>query len=261
MGNEASERAGIAERAASAGADRALTLFRGELDVETKANPSDLVTEADRDAQRAVFDAIRGGYPDDPIVGEEEEALKEVPADGPAWIVDPIDGTANYVRGNSIWCTSVAAVVDQEAVAGATILPALGESYVADDSTSRLNGDPVSVSDRSDPAAAQVATTLWWGFMEGEDHAETISRLGRRFGDIRRLGSAQATLAMVASGTVDAAASPITPNSWDSVAGVQLIRNAGGVVTDVHGERWEVGSEGLVASNGHLHDALLEAMG
>lgn len=260
MENDAAERAGIAERAASAGADSALSLFRGELDVETKANPSDVVTEADRDAQRAVFDTIRGGYPDDPIVGEEEEALKTVPEEGPAWIVDPIDGTANYVRGNPIWCTSVAAVVDREAVAGATILPALGESYVADDSATRLNGESVSVSERSDPAAAQVATTLWWGFMDGGDHAETIGRLGRQFGDIRRFGSAQATLAMVASGRVDAAASPITPNSWDSVTGVQLIRNAGGVVTDVHGERWEVGSEGLVASNGHLHDALLDAM-
>jgi myo-inositol-1(or 4)-monophosphatase len=261
MGNEETGQAEIAERAATAGADRALAMFQGELAVETKSNAADLVTEADREAQRAVFETIRERYPDDPIVGEEEDALKEVPATGPAWIVDPIDGTANYVRGNPIWGTSVAAVVDREAVAGTTVLPALGDTYVADDATARLNGEPISVSARTDPAAAQVATTLWWGFMDGDTHIETLGEIGRTFGDIRRFGSAQATLAMVASGTVDAAASPITPNPWDSVVGVQLIRNAGGVVTDVYGDRWEVGAEGLVASNGHLHDALLDLMG
>ncbi len=261
MGNEEAGRPETAEQAAGAGAERALAMFQGELAVETKSNAADLVTEADREAQRAVFETIRGRYPDDPIVGEEEDALKGVPATGPAWIVDPIDGTANYVRGNPIWGTSVAAVVDQEAVAGTTVLPALGDAYVADDATARLNGKPISVSARTDPAAAQVATTLWWGFMDGDTHIETLGEIGRAFGDIRRFGSAQATLAMVASGTVDAAASPITPNPWDSVVGVQLIRNAGGVVTDVHGDRWEVGAEGLVASNGHLHDALLDLVG
>lgn len=260
MGREEPARVEIAERAGTAGAERALSRFRGELAVETKANPSDVVTEADREAQQAVFETIRAQYPNDPIVGEEEDAPKEVPAGGPSWIVDPIDGTANYVRGNPIWCTSVAAVVDREPVAAATILPVLGDAYVADESTARLNDDPLSVSDRTDPAAAQVATTLWWGFMSGDTHVETLGRIGNQFGDIRRFGSAQATLAMVASGTVDAAASPITPNPWDSVAGVQLIRAAGGTVTDVHGDRWEVGAEGLVASNGHLQDALLETM-
>ncbi len=257
MVHEELGRASIVESAARAGARRALETYRGELSVETKGDPSDLVTETDRDTQRSVFEEIQASYPNEPIVGEEGDALKEVPDEGPAWIVDPIDGTANFVRELPIWGTSVAAVVDREPVAGATVLPALDDEYVADETRTRHNGELTTVSERTNPAGCVVALTMWWGFVSGTDHVETIRRIGDRFGDIRRFGSAQATLAMVAAGAVDAAATPITPNSWDSVAGVQLVRNAGGVVTDVHGERWRIGADGLVASNGRIHEELL----
>ncbi|HMB51560.1 MAG TPA: inositol monophosphatase [Natronoarchaeum rubrum] len=253
--------ASVAERAARAGGETAAETFRGRLDVETKSNEADLVTQADRAAQRAVLTELRDATPDVPIVAEEADARKEVPAEGPAWIVDPIDGTANYVRGIQFWATSVAAVEDGEPVAAANVLPALGDAYVTDGSTARMNGEPVSVSERSNPAAFAVALTMWWGFTEEGSYGDTIARLGERFGDLRRIGAAQPTLSLVASGALDAAATPIPPNPWDAVAGVGLVRAAGGVVTDVHGDRWTVDSEGLVASNGRAHDRLVDAVG
>jgi len=253
--------ASVAERAARAGGETAAETFRGRLDVETKENEADLVTQADRAAQRTVLSELRDATPDVPIVAEEEDARKEVPAEGPAWIVDPIDGTANYVRGIQVWATSVAAVEDGEPIAAANALPALDDVYVADRSTARMNGEPMAVSERSNPAAFAVAIAMWWGFTEDGEYGDTIARLGERFGDLRRLGSAQATLSLVASGALDAAATPIPPNPWDAVAGVQLVRAAGGVVTDVHGDRWTVDGEGLVASNGRAHERLVEAVG
>jgi myo-inositol-1(or 4)-monophosphatase len=260
MHDEPVDRSAIAERAARAGAETAAETFRGHLDVETKSGPSDLVTQADRAAQETVFERLREAAPDEPIVGEEDDALKQVPAEGPAWIVDPIDGTASYVRGIQLWATSVAAVEDGRPVAGANVLPALGDVYVADEERTLLNGEEITVSQRSDPEAFAVALTVWWGFSSEQRYGDTIAQIGERFGDVRRLGSAQTTLSMVAAGSLDAAATPITPNPWDAVAGVRQIRSAGGVVTDVHGDRWTVDSEGLVASNGRVHEQLVAAV-
>ncbi|SNZ05472.1 myo-inositol-1(or 4)-monophosphatase [Natronoarchaeum philippinense] len=252
--------AGTAERAARSGGETAAETFRGRLDIETKDHAADLVTQADRAAQQTVVSTLRDATPDVPIVAEEDDARKTVPEDGPAWIVDPIDGTANYVRGIQFWATSVAAIEDGEPVAAANALPALDDVYVADTSTARMNGEEVAVSERSNPAAFAVAATMWWGFMGEGRYGDTLARLGERFGDLRRLGAAQPTLSLVASGALDAAATPISPNPWDAVAGVRLIRSAGGVVTDVHGNRWTVDSEGLIASNGAAHQQLVDAV-
>ncbi len=117
-------RAEVALRAANAGAEIAAESFRADLEVEFKDGKTDVVTQADKDAQVAVVDVVRETFPDDPIVGEENDALKRVP-EGPAWIVDPIDGTNNYVAGSRAFGTAVAAVVDGEPVGAATVCPAL----------------------------------------------------------------------------------------------------------------------------------------
>jgi myo-inositol-1(or 4)-monophosphatase len=83
---------------------------------------------------------------------------------------------------------------------------------------------------------------------------------GGRFGDIRRVGSMQATLALVAAGPLEGAVATGTPHPWDSSAGAALVRRAGGTVTDLRGEPWTHDSVGLVASNGRAHDRLLEAV-
>ncbi|WP_353634069.1 inositol monophosphatase [Halobacterium sp. NMX12-1] len=253
------DRASVAERAALAGSEVAFEAFRTGIDVETKSGKTDVVTQADRDAQRRVIEVIRETHPEDAIVGEEEDELKAVPDTGAAWVVDPIDGTNNFVRDTQIWATSVAAVKDGETLAAANVLPALGDTYLAGDGDVTRNGEAVTVSEKTDPETFAVAPTIWWDFDARDEYARACEAIVTRFADLRRYGCAQAVLSMVASGQLEGALTNVTVNAWDSVAGVHLVRQAGGVVTDVHGDRWEPGCEGLVASNGEAHDVVLEA--
>jgi len=257
--SEAERRADVAERAARAGAAVAAERFRTELAVESKAGKTDYVTQADRDAQAAVVDALSEAAPGEPVVGEEEDTLDAVPAEGPAWVVDPIDGTNNYVRSIPVWATSVAAVVDGEPVAGASVLPAVGDVYVTDGERTLRNGEAVAVSERADPETFSVVPTFWWDRDHREAYASACRAVVERFGDLRRWGSAQATLAMLADGGVEGVVTDRYTEPWDTLAGVAMVRAAGGVVTDRHGDRWRHDSEGLVASNGEAHDVLLEA--
>lgn len=249
----------IASRAAEAGGEVALRGFRADIAVEVKGDKTDLVTQADRDAQRRVVEVVREERTEDAIVGEEEDELKEIPPSGPVWVIDPIDGTNNFVRDVPLWATSVAAVEDGEAVAAANVLPALDDTYVSGSDGVTLNGDPVRVSERDDPEAAVVAPLLWWGHDERAALDAVCRELGERFGDLRRYGSAQATLSMIAAGQVDGAVSDVVGNPWDTVAGVHMVRQAGGTVTDAYGDRWEPGAQGIVASNGEIHDDLVAA--
>ncbi|THE65648.1 inositol monophosphatase [Salinadaptatus halalkaliphilus] len=253
------ERESTAVQAANAGADVAADSFRTQLEVERKDGKTDVVTQADRDAQATVVDVIRDSYPDEPIVGEEDDELKAVPEAGPAWIVDPIDGTSNYVDGVPTFGTAVAAVVDGEPVAGAFVCPALSDRYrIGPDGVGR-NDDPLSVSDCHDPEAATVCPTFWWDYDQREQYAAATRELVTRFGDIRRYGCAQLELGLVAAGALEGAVTDLRTNPWDTVVGVAQIREAGGVVTDLEGERWRHDSTGLVASNGELHEEVLEA--
>lgn len=252
-------RAVTVERAARAGADVAATSFRRELTVETKAHKTDVVTQADRNAQRRVIEVIQDEYPDDAIVGEEEDELKETPDEGAAWVIDPIDGTSNFVRGNRRWATSVAAVVDGEPVAAANVLPSLGDSYVAGPDGVRRNDDPASVSDRTDPEAFAVSPINWSGPDRRDEYVATARSIITRFGDLRRVGSAQATLSMVADGALEATLTVTEPNDWDVLAGAFMVETAGGTVTDLAGNDWRHDSDSLIASNGRSHATVLEA--
>ena len=256
---DVSDRATVAEHAATAGAEVAAAAFRKGIDVETKDGKTDVVTQADRDTQARVIDVIAETFPDDAVVGEEEGARKTVPDEGSSWVVDPIDGTNNFVRNIRVWTTSVAAVQDGEPVASANVLPACGDVYTADADGAYLDGTPVSVSDVADPERATVVPTFWWDFDHREEYAAATRAIVERFGDLRRFGSAQVTLSMVASGSLEGTITNEQTNPWDTVAGVHMVRQAGGTVTDLDGERWRHDSTGLVASNGAVHDEVLEA--
>jgi myo-inositol-1(or 4)-monophosphatase len=264
--SDATRRATLAGRAARAGGVVAQQSFRGSLRVETKANKNDLVTEVDREAQREVLATIRREFPDDayvceePPTGEDDglDRRESVPASGAAWVVDPIDGTANFVRGMRFWGTSVAAVRDGEPVGVATCLPVEGDCYAAGPERATLNDEPIAVSDRTDPETFAVGLIGWWPLRASERYAETFRAAASRFGDVRRLGCMQGVLALVAAGSLEAAFMPRRPHPWDAVAGVHLVRRAGGTVTALDGEPWTPERTGLVVSNGERHEAVRE---
>ena len=273
--SDADERAVTALAAARAGSAVAADHYRTDLPVEQKDGKTDLVTRADREAEVAVLDEIRERYPDDTIVAEESAGETAVPETGAAWVVDPIDGTNNFVREIPLWATAVAAVVDGDAVAAAVVLPAVGDAYVAGSQETRLVpvtdgggerdsdvpavGEVVTVSDRTDPEAMAVAPTIWWDMDQRDQYAAAASEVVHRFGDLARFRSAQVTLGMVAAGSLDGTFTNLTPNPWDSVAGAHLVECAGGTVTDLAGEPWRHDADGFVASNGHCHDEVLAA--
>lgn len=258
---DAESLADTVERAAKAGAEPAETLFRTALDVEEKSSPVDLVTEADRTAQRRAIEVIREADPDAVVVAEEEDERKHVPETGRAWVIDPIDGTTNYVHGLRVWATSVAVVEGGEARAAANLAPALGDRYLARGGVTTRNDAVVGVSTATNPDEFVVAPVLRWRRDDHEEFGALANLAVERFGEVRRLGSSQVTLSMVASGELDAAISTAgRANPWDTIAGVHLVRCAGGVVTDLAGERWTPASDGLIASNGEAHEPLLAAI-
>ncbi|MEF8838224.1 MAG: inositol monophosphatase [Haloarculaceae archaeon] len=271
--SDAARRSAIAERAARAGGVVARDLFRGDFAVETKAHRNDLVTDADHEAQEQVLSTLAAEFSTDTYVCEEADQTDgsipgvgavafadEVPDHGDAWVVDPVDGTANFARGIRFWATSVTAVVDGQPVGTATYLPAERDVYTAGPDSVTLNGSALAVSERSDLATFAATLVGWWPTEEGPRTTALYRTAAESFGDVRRFGCMQGVLALVAAGSLDAAFMPSQPKPWDALGGVYLIRRAGGVATDLEGEPWHLDSDGLVVSNGLAHDSVLAAV-
>ncbi|MDS0258877.1 inositol monophosphatase [Haloarcula sp. S1CR25-12] len=270
---DAHHRAAVAERAARAGGVVARQQFRGDVAVETKTSKNDFVTETDRDAQAQVVATVREEFPGDRFLCEEElvtrsgpetaetppTGVDSVPETGAAWVVDPIDGTTNFVRGLRTWATSVAALSDGETVGAATYMPSMGDLYAVGPESATRDGATLSVSERTDPETFVVTPVGWWEMDDRAEFGRLCTAVAERFGDMRRIGSFQATLAFIADGALDGAVCPTRTNPWDTLAGVYMVRQAGGTVTDLEGERWRHDSVGLVASNGQAHDELVAA--
>jgi myo-inositol-1(or 4)-monophosphatase len=252
----------VATHVASAAGAVAAGYFGRDPATTTKDNPTDYVTEADHAAQATAVALLADRFPDDALVAEEDGASSTLPGTGQAWVVDPIDGTNNFVRGIPLWASSVAGIVDGEPVAAATAMPAVGETVSAADGGTVLDGRPVATSDRASLDACTVAPTVWLGMDRREEYGGMVANLLARFGDVRRFGSAQVTLAAVATGGLEGAVTTVAAHPWDTVAGVHLVRRAGGTVTDLDGDPWRYDSTGLVASNGceSVHGALLESV-
>lgn len=258
------DRVDIAERAAREGGKRAMEWFRTDVDSENKVessaeivNPAEVVTDADRAAQRKVIDVITEEYPDDAIVGEEEDELKSVPESGIAWVIDPIDGTYNFARGGGYWATSIAVVRDGKPIAAANFLPALDDMYVASPGRTTRNGTQVTVSKRPEPKYSSVAPMVIPDYGERGNFSNAAKEIITKFGNIRRYGSAQVTCSLVASGVLEGAMTHRQLNPWDSIAGAYMVKEAGGKITDLDGNMWTHESQGLVVSNGQSHDEIL----
>lgn len=257
--------AASAEYVATEGSAVAMQSFRSNLRVKSKTDREtlglvDVVTEADHAAQKRIIDCLESHFAGEITpVAEEGSIRKTIPNSGSCWVIDPIDGTYNYIRGLSQWATSVTVLEDGIIQAAATIAPALGDSYVTGaGSTAMRNNQSIVVSDRTDEANLVVAPIMPPALKQREQYSSGVQSSLNRFADVRRTGSLQLTLSLVAAGAIDIAVTPRTPNPWDSIAGVGLIRAAGGRVTDAAGKPWTHDADGLVASNGHVHDTALE---
>jgi myo-inositol-1(or 4)-monophosphatase len=267
--------------------------------VATKSSPTDVVTEADQAAEALIRDLIGEKRPDDRILGEE--GGETGPSSGPGgqsgagrqsgaarqsgesglgrpgsvrWIVDPLDGTVNYLYGLPDWAVSVAAEVDGTVVAGAVFVPRRDELYSARlghgawlssgalDWRGEDTGSPVRLACNRDVPLAQALVATGFGYAAGrrQVQGDVLRAVLPRVRDIRRGGSAAVDLCSVASGTVDAYYERGV-NLWDIAAGGLIAAEAGAQITGMHG-RPPSPSMTLAAPPpllGELHDLLASA--
>lgn len=221
----------------------------------------DYVTDVDRRSQEKILALLEERFPGVPVLAEEAPGTDRPAGEaGPRWVVDPLDGTTNFIHGFPCFAVSVALEMDGRPAAGAVLDPLRDELYDgALGLGARLRGERLSVSTTSDLDAALVATGF--PFRRPERLSAYLPCLGevlRRTSGVRRAGSAALDLCAVAAGRVDAFWEEGL-SRWDVSAGTVIVEEAGGRVTGFTGEAGEHLATGeVVASNGPLHAPLLE---
>ena len=228
-----------------------------EANVESKSR-NNLVSHVDTTAERRFVDGLKDLLPEAGFIAEEGTGEK---VEGLNWVIDPLDGTTNFVHGVPCYCTSVALVKDGEVLLGVVVEVTRDECFAAwRGGGATLNGKPINVSVRGQLQESLLATGFPYddfGF-EGE-YMDLLRELMHRTRGIRRLGSAAADLAYVACGRFEAFYE-YGLNSWDVAAGVLLVREAGGKVSGFHPSKDPVFDEEIVASNSAIHEELLEVI-
>jgi myo-inositol-1(or 4)-monophosphatase len=221
---------------------------------------ADFVSEVDTEAEQRIRSLLQTRVPDAAVLGEELSPEHD-PARGTVFIVDPLDGTTNFLHGYPQYAVSIGAQVDGELVAGVVRHVARGECFVAARGCGAyLGGEPISVSTTSEPSRALVGTGFPFKQLENLDqYLAQFARVTRGTSGIRRAGSAALDLADVAAGRFDAFWELVLA-PWDVAAGIVVVREAGGVVTDLEGRPATARHTPVLASNGTLHEWLLRIL-
>jgi len=219
----------------------------------------DLVTEVDRDCERAILEVIRSRFPAHDVV--TEESGPELTGSRYVWFVDPLDGTTNFAHSYPVFCASVALAVDGEVVAGAVYDPTRDELFTAErGGGAHLNGRRLRVS----AAGELIESLLITGFPY--DLHRNLARRLRRFNRlmglaraVRRDGSAAINLSYVAAGRADGFWEEVL-KPWDVAAGRLLVEEAGGRVTRFDGSSLGLGPDEVLATNGRIHEAMVTVL-
>ena len=223
----------VCEAAARAGG-KVLQDWWHRISAREKA-PRDLVTEADVASQEAVQRIVLDAFPTHGFVGEEDASRGPATDSEYRWIVDPLDGTANYVHGLRPFCVSVALARGSEVLAGVVFDPIHDECFAAEAGRgARLNGEPLSVSNCGRLNDAMVASSFAANIGRDSEEIRQFVEVVVECRSLRRLGSAALNLCYLAAGQLDAYWTT-SAKSWDVAAGVLIVREAGGIITAVDG--------------------------
>jgi myo-inositol-1(or 4)-monophosphatase len=245
----------VAIAAAEAAGEVLRSGFGQEQEIEYKGEV-DLVTEADEQAEQKIKEVLREAFPDHEILTEESGRLE---GKGDArWIVDPLDGTTNYVHALPFFATSIALEREGEVILGVVHDPIARETYTAErGSGATLNGQTIRVSDTDELIRALLATSFSHDQEEGVAVGlDLFGRFARITRGVRQLGAGALDLCYVAAGRLDGCFERGL-SAWDVAAGVLIIEEAGGKVTDYQGREFDLESIEMVASNGSLHSSLI----
>ena len=220
--------------------------------VETKSTRTDMVTEMDRSSERLLVGVLQAARPDDAVLGEEGSA--SAGTSGVRWVVDPLDGTTNYLYGIPAWAVSVAAEVDGVSVVGVVHDPVHAETFTAVRGEGAwCNGAVLRVEGAADLATSLVGTGFSYDAARRGEQAALLARVLPSVRDIRRAGAAAMDLCWVALGRLDAFYERgLAP--WDWAAGSLVAEEAGAVVSMLADGTW-------VAAPPHLYGPLCELLG
>jgi myo-inositol-1(or 4)-monophosphatase len=228
--------------------------------VVDKKGTIDLVTEVDLEVERRFRALIGERFPDHQILAEEMGGASQIPA-GPCWVFDPIDGTTNFAHGLPIFCASLALEIDGVAEVAAIYDPNRKELFTAERSGGAfLNGRPIHVSSAERLVDAMLVTGFPYDVHTRVE--EIVGLFGAFVGRaraVRRLGSAAIDLCYVAAGRLDGFwETDLKP--WDIAGGALIVAEARGRVTNTDGEPFQSRGGHVLASNGHLHQTMLDVI-
>ncbi len=227
----------------------------GSFAIQSKDSVNNLVTEADHASEKLIISIIRESFPDHYILTEETGAH---PTDSQyKWIIDPIDGTVNFANGIPICCVSIGIEKDGEMLMGAVYNPFIEEFFFAEkDKGAFLNDQQIHVSKKNVLMESCLVTGFPYKYPESGALLETFGSFIKAGVPVRRLGSAAIDLCWVACGRFDGYYE-YSLNAWDSAAGFLIVEEAGGKVTDFKGNRYSPYQEKIIATNGQIHDQLV----
>jgi myo-inositol-1(or 4)-monophosphatase len=243
-------------KAVMAGAAEIQRFFNNEFKIQYKEGVNNPVTEADHAAEKAIMAVIKAQFPDHFILSEEAGEI--VQDSNYKWIIDPIDGTINFAKGIPLNCVSIGVEHNKEIVLGAVFNPHLNELFFAEKGKgSVLNEKPISVSTETQVTKSCLVTGFPYTYLDSRNGPlEVFERLIRVGVPVRRLGSAAIDLCWVACGRFDGFYEHKL-EAWDSAAGYLIVEEAGGKVTNLKGEKFSPYQHGIVATNGKIHDELV----
>lgn len=245
--------------ATKAGAAEIVRFFNRDFKITNKEGINNPVTEADHASERAILAVIKAAFPDHHILSEEVGAINR--DSDYKWIIDPIDGTINFAHGIPLNCVSIAIEYKGEIIMGAVYNPHMNEFYFAEKGKgATLNDQPIHVSAETQTLHACLVTGFPYTYINMPNGPlEIFERLIRKGVPVRRLGSAAIDLCWVAAGRFDGFYEHKL-EAWDSAAGYLIVEEAGGRVTDFDGNKFSVYQHRVLATNGKIHDEMLEVL-
>ncbi len=230
--------------------------FNGVYNITNKEGANNPVTEIDEKSERAIIEVIKSDFPTHQVLSEECGEL--VQDSSYKWIIDPIDGTVNFAHGLPICCVSIGIEKEGEIVMGAVYNPFMNELYFAEKCAGAyLNQKKIQVSKVDNVMRSCLVTGFPYTYVESSNSPlDVFARFIKKGIAVRRLGSAALDLCWVAAGRFDGYFEHKL-NPWDAAAGILLVKEAGGYVTNFENEKYSIYEAGMIASNGLIHEELV----
>ncbi|MBD3426256.1 MAG: inositol monophosphatase [Candidatus Omnitrophica bacterium] len=248
----------VAENVAKEAGEYVLKHMGRLKEVSHKSGINDLVTDVDKGSEKIIISRIKNEFPEHSILAEEsgEEDAGSVFR----WVIDPLDGTTNYTHSFPFFCVSIGVLYGKKVIAGVVYDPSRDELFTAiDGSGAFLNGMPIKVSGAQAVKDSLIATGFAYNIQTKKENVSYFGRMLQHAQAVRRAGSAALDLCYVACGIFDGFWE-MGLHPWDTAAGQLMVTEAGGKVTNMSGEMFDIFQNSVVATNASIHSEVIELL-